>query len=1035
MNDQGSQYESEFVFRRLTETFKVFGTELDGHWWLLILGIVLAIGLGFVAWMYVKDSRSVRWYWALPLAALRVSVYLLLALMFLMPARQGYERVEKRSRVVVVLDVSDSMAQISDDSAARGGKPVTRLAKVIDFLSDERIGFLKALLDKNPVYVYRMGNRLDEESQVLTPDESGQAVPLHKVPDKDGALRQVAGSPWRNDDWMAFASYDFKPWLLRGLSDDGVAKVKATRAWDGSAVGNADWAMKWYEAKEEAIPADLSPDDAAAFTHNRDRLMARVDVARSIGTATNVPDSLLNLVNRETGNMVEGVVIFSDGQSNLGSEAALQELKIRASREKIRVFTVAVGSEIRSVNVHITDVQAPDQTPTDEGFKVIIEVDGNGLVGQKAQIFLEIKLPKDQGIVRIPTEATYTPGEPPHAQAEIVIDPAKDTLPELLRNKDNPKELIEGTSSDPWLVRAVTPRVEGERFADKEHVSDWVPIKVQKKPQRVLVMCSAPNRDVQFLITQLIRDKADVSLLVQNEGGSEGRINLLDEPERQLTRFPDVDKFKVDEIADENPATKWYNLARYDVLIAFDVNWDALTKEQTEMLRTWVDLQAGGLLFVAGHIHTKHLARPSDEDKFRPILDILPVFPGDPDLAQAKRRSDMPWRLEFENLGGDLDFMKLDDDLSVEKAWEMFFTGREERDEKARILRGFFNYFPLREMKPVTTPIARFPDPDSIKMPDNKQPPWLCTMQFGQGRTAWVGSPEIWRLRQYKDQYFERFWTKFIRYLGAGSRRKITRRGRILMSSVVPSGGYIRVSEQLLGPDLKPVDSKLEPKITIRPTELEKYPAEIEKLIGDDNIAKAKAKYHEKFTHEFRLTAKKETGGQDFQGWFQKAILATAEKFPTGTWRVEGEIPSSTETNKYKFAIRQSNPELDLTKPDLKSLYQMASPLSEMPTGNPALTARLQTAVSGNSLGTEKRLAFRFGDEESLKVIPDCFETVPKTARNRGAVEDYWDKGVTLPSFLTSWYSDKPQRLGAMLLVCVGLLSVEWLIRKLLKLA
>ena len=60
--------ESEFVFRRLTETFKVFGTEVDGRWWLLILGVVLLVGIAFVVWMYIKDSRTVRWYWAAPLA-------------------------------------------------------------------------------------------------------------------------------------------------------------------------------------------------------------------------------------------------------------------------------------------------------------------------------------------------------------------------------------------------------------------------------------------------------------------------------------------------------------------------------------------------------------------------------------------------------------------------------------------------------------------------------------------------------------------------------------------------------------------------------------------------------------------------------------------------------------------------------------------------------------------------------------------------------------------------------------------------------
>src|SRR3954463_3634529 len=141
MNDQGTQAESEFVFRRLAEPFKVLGRELDGRWWLLILAVVLLVGIAFVAWMYVKDSRTVRWFWALPLALLRISVYLLLALMFLMPAKQGYERVEKHSRVLVVIDVSDSMARVSAQSSP--AKPVTRLARVMDYLSDERVGFIK----------------------------------------------------------------------------------------------------------------------------------------------------------------------------------------------------------------------------------------------------------------------------------------------------------------------------------------------------------------------------------------------------------------------------------------------------------------------------------------------------------------------------------------------------------------------------------------------------------------------------------------------------------------------------------------------------------------------------------------------------------------------------------------------------------------------------------------------------------------------------------------------------------------------------
>jgi hypothetical protein len=362
--------------------------------------------------------------------------------------------------------------------------------------------------------------------------------------------------------------------------------------------------------------------------------------------------------------------------------------------------------------------------------------------------------------------------------------------------------------------------------------------------------------------------------------------------------------------------------------------------------------------------------------------------------------------------------------------WELFFTGREERDEKARVVRGFFNYFPIREMKAVATPIARFPDPNAIKMPDGKAPPWLCVMQYGQGRTAWVGSPEIWRLRQYKDEYFERFWTKFTRYLAAGSRRKQTRRGRILMGREFPVGGYIRMTAQVLDPSLQPTDPKTEPKVRFRPLELDKYPPEIEKLQGDD-LLRARAKHHEKFTYEFRMNPKK--GPDKWEGYFQRAQLASAEKFPTGNWRVDVEIPSSTDTLNQKFAIRQSNPELDLTKPDVTALYQMASPLADMQVSDATLASALQNRSAGGVDG--KRLAFKFGDEESLKLIPQCFKTDVKVARNRGAVEDYWDKGVTLPSFLTSWMTDKPQTLAYGLMLCVGLLSVEWLTRKLLKLA
>ena len=128
----------------------------------------------------------------------------------------------------------------------------------------------------------------------------------------------------------------------------------------------------------------------------------------------------------------------------------------------------------------------------------------------------------------------------------------------------------------------------------------------------------------------------------------------------------------------------------------------------------------------------------------------------------------------------------------------------------------------------------------------------------------------------------------------------------------------------------KPAAGRGDPKMILQPVELDQYPPEIEKLSGDDAIAKAKAKFHEKYKYEFFLSPKKSAGGEKWEGWFNRSVPVTGEKFPTGQWRVDVPIPDSTDTLRQKFLVRQSNPELDVTRPDVTALYQMASPVSEI---------------------------------------------------------------------------------------------------------
>ena len=59
------------------------------------------------------------------------------------------------------------------------------------------------------------------------------------------------------------------------------------------------------------------------------------------------------------------------------------------------------------------------------------------------------------------------------------------------------------------------------------------------------------------------------------------------------------------------PATA-ADLAKYNVIVAFDPDWERLTDEQRGFLNRWVQRDAGGLIAVAGELHTPRLAEETD---------------------------------------------------------------------------------------------------------------------------------------------------------------------------------------------------------------------------------------------------------------------------------------------------------------------------------------------------------------------------------------------------------------------------------------
>ena len=962
--------------------------EVDGEvlWWALSANTLIC-GCLLTVLYYIKDSRTIG-LWAIGLAPLRMCVYAVLLACFLLPAMQTWEETEKRSRVLVVIDVSPSIANVSDElSRVPGVKPKTRLAKILDFLTDNEIKFIDTLTEKNPVFLYRLGTRLDESSDELP----------------QGAAN------WTREEWNDWASYDFKRYALKGISAEGKEELKKMPMWKAGEPGNADWATPFASAKtpeDDVVPKVFSDEDKKTLAGNREKLEKRVDVARALVLGTNVPDSLLTAVNRESSNMVQGIVVFSDGRSNLGSDAAIGDLRDRASKEKIPIFTVAVGEKRENVEITITELVAPESTQPEEPTKVIVEVDGKGLPNQVVTIFLDIYLPgKDPKTEKEPTfriakEVTFAPGDHPHALAEFTLDadelaktPAGKELVEVSKKVGRAFQLKTGA----FQLQAKVGRDKRELFPDDFHVSPIRTMQVVDKPVRILMIASGPTREYQTLRTLLVREmgekRAEVCIYLQTEGGVAGEIVQDVPPERLLTHFPDRLDTTKKVVADtpEGKLAKYYNLDEYDLIIAFDFNWNEvdksnqlrITEQSIKNIETWVNNLGGGFLLVAAPLHTFQLARTEEEGRLKPLLNVLPVVPDDVVLTRQKGVPRVPRRLNLKPTT-EADLLKLEDDGRQDKptaGWDKFFIGSDKPGEELNLKRGIFSYYPVKAVKPGATVLAEFVD--SGDQNSARLHPYFVVSQSGSGRAGWLGSGETYRLRAADANYFDRFWLKLTRYLSAKREAKAAR-GRILLNKDFVSGGPIRMMARVLQPSGEAyAENAINPKFVIT-----RYNANNERLVDPTDPDKKRLLPP---LGPFELKPRK--GGEKFEGYYLGQVMADPKQFPHRDVRYKAtiEVPDSPgDLLEAEFLVRKSDPELDETRPDFGALERMAGTVDEIK-GKLNDPVKLAKLMSGTTDPAKAKLTMKLSETDKIRLIPDCMDKKFNKQRNLGGIDDLWD--------------------------------------------
>jgi hypothetical protein len=1072
MTDNTPTPVKEFVWRRIQDGLSLGGHEFSGNAWFLVLGVILTIGVVYVVWMYVRDGHSIGWFWGTFLALLRLSVYAIVATVFLLPAYQNWEETQQHSKVVVAVDITNSMGK-RDDPVVEGvpaEQRQTREEKVIDFLGDPSSpdGFFKRMQKTNPVTVYRWGAFLDEDYLMV----------------RDGKV-------WKRKAWEE-------------------SKTGADRA-DGPEF-TRDLLGEFLKPDVKAdIPENATDEQRKEAQDNREKLERLIK-------STNVGESVLGTLSKEINNMPQGIVVFTDCRSTEGGPQAFKELADRARRAKIPIFVVVVGENRDETKIEIADARAPDKARPEDPFPVSVDVTGVGLAGRDVTVFLDVFRPgqdpkKDVPFKIVEKKVPWKGTQLPRAQVEFPITPteygeiqvnepeptpmpkpgekpAPKTAPPKPEEKSDKPEFKVGD----WQFVPRVARDSAELTNDKFHTREPVVVRIEKKPLRVLLMASAPMRDYQFVRTMLVREldkrRLELSIYLQPLPGQARRTGIVQDvsPDHMLTRFPDrLDDQKLTEEAQ-------YNLANYDVILAFDPNWSELTKEQTTLVDRWVTQQGGGLIIVAGPIHTLELARAAallkaaggdrdklksllatnpELDKLKPILDLYPVVLQDIRILTT-RNTAIPAGLNFVNATPEMEFLKLDEEdeksTNMIAAWDEFFRGPKGTNATNRLLRGFYGYYPVEKAKDTAITVATFKDetnPDKTMV----EPPYLVIMpNYGAGRLVWLGSGETWRMRQYREVWHERFWTKLVRYASAGSTGKTTRRIVPSVGSRFAAGGFVPIEAQFFGKDLLPLkaDVNPKPKVILRPP------------VGVTDIRT-----------EYEMSPKS-TGGGEWDGRFEtRFLLRNAGEYGVDITFGQADEPTVSQ----KIKIVETDAEMENTRPDLAAAFELASDAEAVldRIDDPAKKAELRRVLQrtraadqggDKPAGADKdklRLVF---DLHGAALIPDCMKTVVNKQESRGKVEDIWDRGLPLSEVL-AWFAiamgvlagglgllglvfyaiGKPPMgtligagmVGLLALIAVGgrfylsghpgitfsvvlgaivvLLSIEWLTRKLLRLA
>ena len=709
------------------------------HW--LVLFLVCGLVVGYIVVAYYYDSLELPLAKRIVLLSLRLMAFAAVLFFFLDLEKRSQREVLKNSRALLLVDTSLSMG-IQDQGSESSAPNLRRIDAIVDELAQGDL--IERLRQRHDVVVYRFDQSAvpaevasfpktelasAQNAAGLTADEqfnaalaearvtaavAGVALALALV----AFCYHVVSSWWRSESEASWGVLVAMVSLIVSVVVLGVANLRHPDIGLLATIGLA--------APDPPTPASRSvdPDQLGVVP-------ASIDWPTELtpqGAETRLGDALRFLINREREGSAAGIVVVTDGGSNAGVQC--QQSIAAAHGAGIPLFAIGLGGIERPVNVRVVDVEAPQRVYPGDSFTLNGYLQAYGLSGRKVT-------------VELVSRSTDAPSDQPGDFEEdrtVNLGADGEMLP--VRFVVTPTQ--QGTRV--YSLRVKPPRQDHDP-RDNQRTAK---VQVIERKNQVLLFAGGPAREFRFLRNLLYRDR-DAKVHVHLQTGTAG---ISQEADQVLYEFPAT--------ADE--------LFEYDCIVAFDPDWLALDESQVQLLERWVAEKAGGLIVVAGPVHTPGwTSRVRTDARLTTIKSLYPVVfysSGSATLSLGRFAAETAWPLEFTRDGEDAEFLWLEDDLLLsQQAWASFA--------------GVYGYYAVKDPKPGARVYARFSDPNTSM--DGDLPIYLAGHFYGAGRVFFQASGEIWRVRAIDDSYFERYYTKLVRWVSQGRLLRDSNRGVLLV--------------------------------------------------------------------------------------------------------------------------------------------------------------------------------------------------------------------------------------------------------------